>query len=145
MNIVSWNCQGALNPSFNNSARDLVQNLSPTILIITETKVSGTRAKNITDQLPFDGAIHANNIGLTGGLWVLQDSGQAKVIELSSTEQEIHAIVKDLSLGISWLLSALYSSPIYAKSNLLWDNLSTVVGLHSLPRVMASDFNEMLK
>ena len=71
MNIVSWNCLGALNPSFNNSARDLVQNLSPTILIITETKVNATRAKNITDRLPFDGAIHANNIGLTGGLWVL--------------------------------------------------------------------------
>ena len=67
------------------------------------------------------------------------------MIELSSTEQETHAILKDLFLGNSWLLSALYSSPIYVESNLLWDNLSTVVGLHSLPRVMASDFNEMLK
>lgn len=67
------------------------------------------------------------------------------MIELSSTEQEIHAILKDLSLGNSWLLSALYSRTIYAKSNLLWDNLSIVVGLHSLPRVMAGDFNEMLK
>lgn len=35
MNIVSWNCRGALNPTFNNSVRDLVQTLSPTVLIIT--------------------------------------------------------------------------------------------------------------
>ena len=74
MNIVSWNCWGALNPLFNNFVRDLVHTLSPTVLIITETKVSGTRAKNITVPLPFDRAIQANNIGLTGGLWVLWDS-----------------------------------------------------------------------
>ena len=49
MNIVSWNCRGALNPLFNNSVHDLVHTLSPGVLIITETKVSGTRAKNITD------------------------------------------------------------------------------------------------
>ena len=49
MNIVSCNCRGALNPSFNNFVRDLVQTWSPAILIITETKVSGTRAKDITD------------------------------------------------------------------------------------------------
>ena len=70
-------------------------------MIIIETKVSGTRAENIIDRLPFDGAIHANNIGLIGGLLLLWDSGQAEVIELSSTEQEIQAIVKDLSLGTS--------------------------------------------
>ena len=75
MNIVSWNCRGALNPSFNNFVLDLVQSHSPAILIVSETKVSGARAKDIIDRFPFDGAIHANNIGLTRGLWVLWDSG----------------------------------------------------------------------
>ena len=76
MNIVSWNCRGALNPSFNNNfVLDLVQAHSPAILIVSKTKVSGVRAKDIIDRLPFDGAIHANNIGLTRGLWVLWDSG----------------------------------------------------------------------
>lgn len=144
MDIVCWNCRGALNLFFNNSVQDLVQNFSPTILIISETKVSGARAKAITDRLPFDGAIHANNIGLTGGLWVLWNSGQIEVTALSSTEQEIHAVVKDLSWGTSWLLSAIYASPRYAKRKLLWENLTTVAGLYSMPWVMASDFNEVL-
>ena len=39
-----------------------------------ETKVSGNRAKSIADRLPMDGAILVNNIGLSGGLWVLWDS-----------------------------------------------------------------------
>lgn len=35
----------------------------------------------------------ANSIGLSGGLWVLWDSEQVELSDLSSTEQEIHALV----------------------------------------------------
>ena len=63
---------------------------------------------------------------------------------LSSTEQEIHALVKDLSSNFSWLLSAIYASPRHAKRRLLWENLSVVVELHALLWVIAGDFNEVL-
>ena len=53
MNILVWN---------------MTQTHSPTIMIITETKVSGFRANEITDKLHFDRAFHANNIGYSGGL-----------------------------------------------------------------------------
>ena len=66
------------------------------------------------------------------------------MFELSSIEQEIHAIVKDLSMGTSWLLSAIYTSPRYAKRKLLWENLATVTSQHSMPWVMVDDFNEVL-
>lgn len=52
--------------------------------------------------------------------------------ELSSTEQEIHAIVSSTS-NSPWLLSAIYASPRLAERRMLWDNLETVAGLHSLP------------
>lgn len=71
------------------------------IMIITETKVSGSKAKEITNRLRFDGAFHANNIGYSGGLWLLWDSTQVEVFKLSSMEQEIHALVKDLSSNAS--------------------------------------------
>lgn len=44
----------------------------------------------------------------------------------------------------SWLLSAVYASPRFAESRLLWENLSSVVGLHSLSWVVIGDFNEVL-
>lgn len=44
----------------------------------------------------------------------------------------------------SWLLSAVYASPRFAKRRLLWENLSSVVGLHSLSWVVIGDFNEVL-
>ena len=49
----------------------MVQTHHLAIMIITETKVCGNRAKKISDRLPFDGAIHAYNIGFSRGLWVL--------------------------------------------------------------------------
>lgn len=144
MNIVIWNCRGASNPSFQSYVHNLVQMHSPAIMIITETKISGLRAKNITDQLQFDGAIHANNIGFSGGLWVLWDSTQVEISELSSSEQEIHTLVRDLSSNSSWLMSAIYASPRYAERRLLWENLSQVAELHTLPWIIAGDFNEVL-
>lgn len=54
-------------------------------MILTETKVSGSKAKDIYDKLPFDGAFHANNFGFFfGGIWVLWDSTQAELSFLSS-------------------------------------------------------------
>ena len=133
MNILVWNCRGALNPSFQSFVHNMTQTHSSAIMIITETKVNGSRAKEIIDRLYFDGAFHANNIGYSGGLWLLWDQTQVEISILSSTEQEIHALVKDLSSNNSWLLSAIYASPRHIERHLLWDNLSMVAELHSLP------------
>lgn len=65
---------GALNPFFQSFVNNLTLTHCPTIMIITETKVSGSRAKDIIDRFCLNGAFHANNIGYTGGMWVLWNS-----------------------------------------------------------------------
>ena len=57
MNIIIWNSRGVLKPNFQNHVRELARNHNPAILVIMETKIGGARAKDITDKLPFDGAI----------------------------------------------------------------------------------------
>ena len=94
MNIIVWNYRGALKPSFQKYVRELVQNHDPTILVVMETRVGGEKARAITNNLLFDGAIHTNTIGYAGGLWVLWKSNKVEVSSLASTEQEIHIIVK---------------------------------------------------
>ena len=86
MNMLIWNCRGALNPNFHSLVSNLIRKHYPVILVIMETKVSGDRAKSITDRLPMDGAILVNNIGLSGGLWVLWDSTQVEVTKLSTMD-----------------------------------------------------------
>ena len=65
------------------------------------------------------------------------------VIELSSTKQEMHAIILSTSKP-SWLLLAMYGSPRFVERRLLWDNPKLVAGHHSMPWVVAGDFNEVL-
>ena len=86
MNMLIWNCWGALNPSFHSIICDLVQSHRPTIMILTETKVSGSRANDIFDKLPFDEAFHVNKFGFSGGIWVLWDSTQAELSFHFTTE-----------------------------------------------------------
>ena len=71
MNIIVWNCRGALKPSFQRHVRELIWCHNPAILVVMETRIGGDRAREITDRLPFNGAIHTETIGYVGGLWML--------------------------------------------------------------------------
>ena len=57
MNVLIWNCKGALKPSFRQTVLDIVNWHHPIIMVITETRFSGDRAKSIMASLPFDGAL----------------------------------------------------------------------------------------
>ena len=74
MNIICWNCREALNPRFRNTLDSLMNKYNSSIVIVTEIRFGGMRAKDITDKLPFDRAIHTDTIGYAGGLWLLWNS-----------------------------------------------------------------------
>lgn len=112
---------------------ELVRNHNPAVMVIMETKLGGSRARDITDRLPFDGAIHIETIGLAGGLWLLWNSNMVEVEQLAITEQEIQVEIKVLSSNLSWLFSAIYASPRSEERCILWNNLSKVAELHNKP------------
>lgn len=78
--------RGALKPSFQSYINELTHKHNPAILVVMKTKLGGRRAKAITDRLPFNGAIHTETIGLSGGLWLLWNSNLVEVEELAKTE-----------------------------------------------------------
>ena len=71
MNILIWNCRGAMKPQFRKTVMDLVNWHRPLIMVITETRMSGAKADKIIETLPFDGVVVADTIGFTGGIWLL--------------------------------------------------------------------------
>ena len=109
-----------------------------------ETRVGGDKAKEIIDRLPFDGAILAKTIGYAGGIWLLWNSDRVAIMQLASTEQEIHVEVKVLPSNLSWILSAVYASLRIVERQVLWENLAKVAELHSKPWIIVGDFNEPL-
>ena len=144
INIIVWNCRGALKPSFQKHVGELVRNHNPVMLVVMETRVGGNRAKEIIDRLPFDGSVYTDTIAYSGGLWLQWDSDRVDVTPLANTKQEIHATIKVQNSNSSWLFTAVYASPRSAERFILWNNLIKIAELHDMPWVLASDFNEPL-
>ena len=119
-------------------------NHRPSIMVITETRVGGSRAEKIIEGLPFDGFITTETIGYAGGLWILWRSEDADVKLLSAKEQEIHTIVKVCASNLSWLFTAIYASPWLAERRILWSNIEKIGQLHNLPWLVIGNFNEVL-
>ena len=86
MNIIIWISRGSLKPNFQSYVGELAHNHNLAILVVMETKISGDRAKEIIDRLPFDRAIHSETIGYSGGLWLLWNSDRVEVSLISKTE-----------------------------------------------------------
>ena len=119
MNILLWNCRGALNMDFKTRVMEMVINHFPTIMILTETRVGGDRTAKIAESLPFDGFFATETIGYAKGLWFLWKKKDVEIIVLSATEQEIHATVKVRDSDFSWILSPIYASPCLAERKIL--------------------------
>ena len=71
MNVLIWNCRGAMKPKFRKTVMDLVEWHSPILMVITKTRMSGARVEEIIEALPFDGHAVSDTIGFVGGIWLL--------------------------------------------------------------------------
>lgn len=133
MNILIWNCRGALKPQFRKTVIDFLDWHQPFLMVITETKLSGVRANEVIEMLPFDGAVMVDSIDLARGIWLLWRSDMVQVDVLAATEQEIHAIIQVRSQAFDWLIRVIYASPRFEERCILWNNLKMLATLHDLP------------
>ena len=86
MNILIWNCRGAMKPQFRKIVMDLVEWHALMLMMITETRMSGARAVEMIESLPFDGSVVVDTIGFAGGIWLLWRTDLVHVEVLASTE-----------------------------------------------------------
>ena len=86
MNILIWNCRGTMKPSFCSTIRDLTNFHSPGIVVITETRICGSRAGEIIRFLPFDGIHTTDPIGYTRGIWLLWQKKMVGMDVLTTTK-----------------------------------------------------------
>ena len=57
MNILLWNCKGALNADFKRKNFEMAINHQTSIMVITETRVGGDRAKKLLKTCLLMGAL----------------------------------------------------------------------------------------
>ena len=144
MKILLWNCRGAGNQNFRRNFVELMRYHQPSIVVLVETRILGQRAETISTGLGFDSVVRSEAEGFSGGIWLLWDSDVVHLDVLSINHQVIHASVQVSSSPFSWLFSAVYASPLQASRLQLWDHLKSFATSHSLPWMLAGDFNEIL-
>ena len=86
MNILVWNCREAMEPSFRSSICDLTKFHAPGIVVVTETRISGSRAGEILRTLPYDGIHTTDPIGYAGGTWLLWHKDMVDLEVLAATK-----------------------------------------------------------
>ncbi|KAL8167801.1 hypothetical protein V2J09_009300 [Rumex salicifolius] len=64
--IISWNVQGAGSRSFLNNLKNLIRLHDLTILVLLETRISGSQANKVCAQIGFDGLIRVEAVGFSG-------------------------------------------------------------------------------
>ena len=144
MNLLIWNCRGAMKPEFRKRVMDLVEWHSLILMVITETRMSGAKAEEIIEAFPFDGHAISDTIGFVGGIWLLWRSNLVQVDVLVATKQEIHAMIRVRTQTFNWLISAIYASPRFEERCILWNNLRMIANMHDMPWTLMGDFNEVL-
>ena len=113
-------------------------------MVITETRMGGDQADAIIRTLPFNGAYSTETIGYVGGIWLLWNSDFVDVEILSTTKQEVNALIRVNSSSLTWLISAIYASPIFVEKCILCNNLRIIASRHNLPWLALGDFNDVL-
>lgn len=71
LNVLLWNCRGALNTDSKRRVLEIMVNHFPAIMMITETRIGGDRAKMIIEELTLNESFVTDTIGYVRGLWLL--------------------------------------------------------------------------
>ncbi|KAF3665325.1 hypothetical protein FXO38_09654 [Capsicum annuum] len=92
MNLIIWNCRGANGQDFRRNFRSLVDWHKPPLMALLETKMQDQLV--LLNDFLFNRVIEVPAVGNAGGLSVLWDDSVLELDEVTTTDQEIHAIIK---------------------------------------------------
>ncbi|KAH7867325.1 hypothetical protein Vadar_031984 [Vaccinium darrowii] len=139
-----WNCRGASNPHFRWNFVELVRDHKRLMVILTETRIGGSRVETICQSLGFTNFYIVDSVGFAGGIWLLWNEDNIICDVLHSIEQEIHACIQVSPHTSPWLISAIYASPHFARRKFLWESLKIFSPHQSLPWLLLGDCNQVL-
>lgn len=111
MLILSWNCWGLGNHPTIRALKSFVRGTNPSILFLSETKMSETMSSQRVKQFGFHNACIVSSVGISGGLWLLwKDDVELEII--SQSRNLIHIQIIHQSFRTQWHLFCVYGPPV---------------------------------
>uniref|UniRef100_A0A803NMB3 Reverse transcriptase domain-containing protein n=1 Tax=Cannabis sativa TaxID=3483 RepID=A0A803NMB3_CANSA len=142
MKILSWNARGLGNPNAFRHLRLLVQQQSPHVLFLMETKLPSNSISRFRQSLHFNNGIESPRVGMSGGLLLLwQDGIDVTLLHYGLTYFDCY-----LKNGSDPCLhfTAFYGSPHAQNKEASWTLLQRLDDVApTLPWLTIGDFNEI--
>ncbi|XP_054817775.1 uncharacterized protein LOC129317480 [Prosopis cineraria] len=144
MDIICWNCRGTCSKSFPGRIKEITYAHNTQILILIETRASGSRADMIVKKLGFSDWIRVEATGYARGTWILWNNNTIEIDYIYSNVQILHCKVNVLSNNTSYLLSCVYGDPNPYERVALWDSITLLAQDISDSWLIVGDFNAYL-
>ncbi|XP_071683852.1 uncharacterized protein [Lolium perenne] len=144
MNILSLNCRGGGRPETVREISDLVRLQRPSLVFLSETKMSDKKAQDLRWKFGFSNAFGVKSVGLSGGL-CLYWNNDSRVSLKSFSNSHIDVLIQNDELGdVEWRFTGFYGNPVRSRRKLSWDLLKFLRKEYNNPWICAGDFNEVL-
>ena len=140
--IMFWNVQGAASKYFRQAFRTLVRSFNPTMNVLLEPCISGSKADAFIKFSGFERSHRVEAAGFAGGIWLLWNCPYDVHI-VWNHKYYIHFQVSKNNSFISWI-TAVYASPISSVRKQLWSNLEEITQKTRGPWLVRGDFNTIL-
>lgn len=141
VSVVCWNCRGAGNDNFMRNFLDLKRVYRPAIVAILEPRVGGAVADRQCGGMGMSSWYRVEADGFRGGIWLLWDDEQVKVVILHAQPQFVHVMVA-AHQGRQWCLTIVYASPNTTIRASIWSELRRMIVAQ--PWCVMGDFNSVV-
>ncbi|XP_060961850.1 uncharacterized protein LOC133032047 [Cannabis sativa] len=143
MKLISWNARGLGNPGALRHLRLLVQQQSPHVLFLMETKLADNSITRLRLLLKFSNGLEVARIGLSGGIMLLwSDEIDVTLLNMGPTFFDCYM---KFNGSPSFHFTGFYGAPDLASKSASWtlfQRFGDVAPL--LPWLAIGDFNEIL-
>lgn len=124
LSILFWNVCGIGNVETESHLCFLIFYNEVNLVALVEPKISGPNADRVCRRLGFDGCFRQEEVGMSGGIWVLWQSTIFSLCILQSTPNFVHINVKEKN-GKEWVLTVVYRNPNESYCRGFWDDVAT--------------------
>ncbi|KAL4180768.1 hypothetical protein AMTRI_Chr12g234070 [Amborella trichopoda] len=143
MIILSWNIRGLGHAQKKQAVRDLCSRHKPSVLALTETKLSIptlSLVRQVWGRIPCQWAAQPCE-GASGGIWVIWDPTTHSLNSTHLARFSISILMTRIADSLSWKFSAVYGPNADADRPTLWEELNLVAQLPHLVWCIGGDFN----
>lgn len=142
MSLLAWNCRGLTNSRAIRFLRDIVTQVRPSFIFLSETKVKKAQVEKVCKVVEFSSCFNIDAEGIGVGLALLWKN-ECDILIRDSCLNYIDFEVNIAQVG-RWRYTGYYGYPERDRRHESWTMLRNLAGNSNLPWCIIGDFNDIM-